>query len=262
MSRPYLKTKLPFSASETKTTRTCERIHADTCGPMEVPSVGGSRYFVIMKDDYSNFRSVYCVKGKDEVKKCIENFLNRAENITNNKVLYFKSDNGLEFMNKAVQDLFSKRGIIHQTTVPYTAEQNGKAEREIRILCEAARTMLCAEGLPKKLWAEAVQTAAYVLNRTGNSNEVGKTPYETWTNKHYDINNLKVFDTPVYVHIPKEKRTKWDSKGEKGIMVGEEVKGYRVFFEKYNNFESKRDVVFLPPVQKENIVRLDYENVK
>lgn len=90
--------------------------------------------------------------------------------------------------------------------------------------------MLCAAKLPK-LWAEAVQTAVYVLNRTGKSNQTGKTPYETWTNKHYDINNLKEFGTVTYLHIPKEKRTKCDPKGERGIMVGygEDVKGYRSY---------------------------------
>lgn len=89
--------------------------------------MGGSRYFVILKDGYSNYRSVYFVKGKDEVRKCIEHFLYKAENVTKNKVLCFRSDNGLEFVNKELQNLFEKRGITHQTTVPYTREQNGKA---------------------------------------------------------------------------------------------------------------------------------------
>ncbi|KAL0891790.1 hypothetical protein ABMA27_015057 [Loxostege sticticalis] len=255
--------RLPFHTSETKTTRPCELIHADTCGPMEVPSVGGSRYFVIMKDDYSNYRSVYFIKRKDEVKKCIENFINKAENTTNNKIHYFRSDNGLEYVNKGVQDLFADRGIIHQTTVPYTPEQNGKSERENRTLVEAARTMICAKGLPKKLWAEAVQTAAYVLNRTSKSNDPGKTPFEVWTNKHFDINDLKIFGTPVFVHIPKEKRRKWDAKGEKGIMVGygEDVKGYRVFFGEKNSVEIKRDIVFLeqPKTKTEQLILLEHD---
>lgn len=255
--------RLPFHTSETKTTRPCELIHADTCGPMEVPSVGGSRYFVIMKDDYSNYRSVYFIKRKDEVKKCIENFINKAENTTNNKIHYFRSDNGLEYVNKGVQDLFADRGIIHQTTVPYTPEQNGKSERENRTLVEAARTMICAKGLPKKLWAEAVQTAAYVLNRTSKSNDPGKTPFEVWTSKHFDINDLKIFGTPVFVHIPKEKRRKWDAKGEKGIMVGygEDVKGYRVFFGEKNSVEIKRDIVFLeqPKTKTEQLILLEHD---
>ncbi|KAL0829820.1 hypothetical protein ABMA28_003303 [Loxostege sticticalis] len=57
-----------YCGNEYKSTRTCELIHVDTCGPMEEPSVGGSRYFVVLKDDYSNFRSVYFVKKKDRIK--------------------------------------------------------------------------------------------------------------------------------------------------------------------------------------------------
>lgn len=238
--------RLPFRKSDTKSSRTCEIIHADTCGPMEVPSVGGSRYFVIIKDDFSNYRSVYFVKKKDEVKDCIENFLNKAENITGNKVLYFRSDNGLEFVNKQVQQLFSSRGIVHQLTVPYSPEQNGKAERENRTLVEAARTLLCSKNLPKKLWAEAINTATYVLNRTGKSNDSEKTPYESWTGKTFCIHNLYIFGTPVAVHVPKEKRRKWDSKVEKGVMVGygENVKGFRIYYPQKNTVEIKRDVVF------------------
>lgn len=142
--------RLPFKNSETVTTKTCELIHADTCGPMEVTSVGGSRYFVILKDDFSNYRSVYLVKNKSDIKNIIKDFINKAENVTGNKIKVFRSDNGLEFINKEVKEIFTKCGIIHQTSVPYTPEQNGKAERDNRTLVEAARTMLNAcNNLPK-----------------------------------------------------------------------------------------------------------------
>lgn len=92
--------RLPFDKSSYVSTKTCELIHADTCGPMEEVSVGGSRYFVVLKYDYSNFRSVYFIKTKDCIKQCIENFLNKAENMTGNRVKLFRSDNVLEFINK------------------------------------------------------------------------------------------------------------------------------------------------------------------
>lgn len=247
--------RLPFHRSEHKSTKTCELIHADTCGPMEEMSVGGSRYFVILKDDYSNFRKVYFVKTKDEIKHCIENFINKAENITGNRVKIFRSDNGLEFVNSGVKEIFSRRGITHQTTVPYTPEQNGKAERENRTLVEAARTMIHERNLPKKLWAEAINTTVFVLNRTGRSHEEGKSPFEVWTGKTFDIHNLKNFGSEVYVHIPKERRRKWDKKGEKGLMVGyeEDVKGYRIYYPQKNTVETKRDIVFLQEKEKENL---------
>ncbi|GBO98773.1 Retrovirus-related Pol polyprotein from transposon TNT 1-94 [Eumeta japonica] len=208
--------RLPYPVSNNVTSRVCEIIHADTCGPMEKPSIGGSRYFV-------------------------------AENETGNKIKIFRSDNGTEFINKEVREVFQNKGIIHQTSVTFTPEQNGVAERENRILVEAARTMLYAKDLPISLWAESVNTAAYVINRTGKSSIEGKSPYELWSSKSYDINNLKIFGTTVYVHIPKEKRHKWDAKGEKGIMVGygETIKGYRVYFPQKSEVETKRDIVFV-----------------
>ncbi|GJZ58631.1 putative ribonuclease H-like domain-containing protein [Tanacetum coccineum] len=44
-------------------------------------------------------------------------------------------------------------------------QQNGVAERRNRTLIEAARTMLVDSKLPTTFWAEAVNTACYVLNR-------------------------------------------------------------------------------------------------
>lgn len=41
-------------------------IHADVCGPMSVTSYGGSKYFILFKDDASCYRFVYCVQDKSE----------------------------------------------------------------------------------------------------------------------------------------------------------------------------------------------------
>ena len=41
-----------------------------------------------------------------------------------------------------------------------------------------------------------------------------------YTGKKPEVSHLKIFGYPVYVHIPKEKRTKLDSYGKKGIVVG------------------------------------------
>ncbi|KMQ87101.1 transposon unclassified [Lasius niger] len=74
------------------------------------------------------------------------------------------------------------------------------------------------------------------------------------TGKDFDLKNLQVFGTEAYVHIPKEKRKKWDLKGEKGIFVGygETTKGYRVYFPEKETVEIKRDVIFVTPEEEEN----------
>ncbi|GJT34348.1 retrovirus-related pol polyprotein from transposon TNT 1-94 [Tanacetum coccineum] len=61
---------------------------------------------------------------------------------------------------------------------PRTPQQNGVAERKNRTLIEAARTMLADSLLPIPFWAEAVNTACYVLNRVLVTKPQNKTPYE------------------------------------------------------------------------------------
>ncbi|GJW78335.1 ribonuclease H-like domain-containing protein [Tanacetum coccineum] len=55
---------------------------------------------------------------------------------------------------------------------------NGVAERKNRTLIEAARTMLVDSKLPTTFWAEAVNTACYVLNKVLVIKPHNKTPYE------------------------------------------------------------------------------------
>ena len=93
---------------------------------------------------------------------------------------------------------------------------------------EAVKAMIHDQDLPMYLWAEAAQTAVYVQNRLPHRAVGNKTPEELFTGKKPKVSNFKIFGCPVYVHIPKDKRTKLDPSGKKGIFVGydESVKGY------------------------------------
>jgi len=79
--------------------------------------------------------------------------------------MIYTSLSGTEYTSKDTQAALKKAGIQFQTTVPYTPEQNGVAERKNRTLCESARSMLFDANLPKKYWGEAIMTAAYLHNR-------------------------------------------------------------------------------------------------
>ncbi|PZC85295.1 hypothetical protein B5X24_HaOG201791 [Helicoverpa armigera] len=65
-----------------------------------------------------------------------------------------------------IQTYAAASGIKHQTSTPYTPEQNGLAERMNRTLVERAKCMLFEAKLHKHFWAEAVVTAAYIINRS------------------------------------------------------------------------------------------------
>lgn len=211
---------------------TCgEIVFADVCGPMQVNSIGGSRYFLLLKDDYSHFRFVYFMKQKSEVTNIIKNFVMRMEREKKHNIRVLRSDNGTEFVNAELKQFFDKMGIEHQKTVPYTPEQNGCAEREMRTVVESARTMIYAKNMDLMFWAESVNFAVYVLNCTGTSSVVDQTPYDLWHEKTANVDRFRVFGCDVFVHIPKEKRRKWDAKAMKYIFVGYDVntKAYRVW---------------------------------
>lgn len=130
--------------------------------------------------------------------------------------------------------------------MPYTPEQNGSSERENRTIVEAAKTMIHSHDLQLSLWAEAVNAAVYVLNRTGTSTVKNKTPYDLWHEKTANVDNLRVFGSFVYTHIPKQKRHKFDRKATKCIFVGysEISKGFRVYNPDKQTIEVVRDVNF------------------
>jgi transposase InsO family protein len=84
------------------------------------------------------------------------------ENQTGHQVQRLRCDNGSEYINADLADFCREKGIKLETTVRYTPQQNGAAERLNRTLMEKVRPMLADSSLPKYLWAEAVATASYV----------------------------------------------------------------------------------------------------
>ena len=96
------------------------------------------------------------------------------------------------------------------------------------------------------LWAEAAITTVYVQNIISHSALGFKTSEEMFTGKKLEVSHLKIFGCPVYVHIPKEKRTKLDPSEKKGIFVGyrEVSKAFRIYILGFHHMEINGDVTF------------------
>uniref|UniRef100_A0A2N9HAF6 Integrase catalytic domain-containing protein n=1 Tax=Fagus sylvatica TaxID=28930 RepID=A0A2N9HAF6_FAGSY len=67
--------------------------------------------------------------------------------------------------DNAFQQFLESRGIIHQTSCVRTPQQNGIAERKNGPILAIARALMLQMNVPKLFWADAVLTAAYLLNR-------------------------------------------------------------------------------------------------
>ena len=168
-----------------------------------------------------------------------------TEKLYGHSVKVIRSDNGTEFVNKHVKTFLDEKGIMQETSAPYTPEQNGVAERENRTVVEMARTMLCSMNLPKMLWAEAVAYATLILNNTACDSD-GKTPYERWTSNRSDLEMFKTFGCTAYYHIPKQLRYKLDPRSKKAVFVGIEntSKKIRLFDPSLNKIIISSSVIF------------------
>ncbi|GJX15110.1 retrovirus-related pol polyprotein from transposon TNT 1-94 [Tanacetum coccineum] len=152
--------------TENTNTEVLHTLHMDLCGPMRTESINGKKYVLVIVDDYTRFGWVRFLRTKDETPHAIEKFIVKTQRALNATVRFVIIDNGTEFMNKTLDGWFESVGISHETSVPRSPQQNGIVERRNRTLMEATRTMLIFAKAPLFLWAEAVATACYTLNRS------------------------------------------------------------------------------------------------
>lgn len=243
-------TRLPFNNFGSRASQPLQIIHSDICGPMETASLGGMKYFLTFTYDYTINVYVYFLKNKLSILGAFKAYKNLVENELDKKIKVIRTDNGKEYCNKNFEDYLNENGIKHQTTTPYSPQQNGLAERMNRTLVERAKCMLFDAALPKQFLAEATATAAYIINRSPAKAIGGRTPLELWTGRKPDLSHMRIFGSEVTTLIPKEKRQKWESKSRKLIFVGycDSSKWYRlVDLDTYNIIKS-RDVLFLENV--------------
>ncbi|KAL0741957.1 hypothetical protein Bca4012_083470 [Brassica carinata] len=237
----------PFpKESETRSKGRLELIHSDVCGPMQNASLSGSRYILTFIDDATRMVWVYFLKAKSEVFPTFKKFKNLVENQVDCRIKKLRTDHGTEYLSREFTNFSEENGIERQLTATYSPQQNGVSERRNRSLVEMARAMIKHKNMPLKFWAEAVHTAAYVQNRTTTRALKNITPLEAWNGTNPSVNHMKVFGSICYVHIPDEKRRKWDEKSKKAIFVGysSQTKGYRVYMLERKKIEISRDVIF------------------
>ena len=113
---------------------------------------------------------------------------------------YFKTEL-IEFMNS--------NGILHQTTCPYSPQQNGVAERKNRHILEVTRSLLIDGNVPSHLWGEAVRYTVYFINRTSSSVLNFRRPLDD----HCILPSMvylppHVFGCVIFVHLHPHQRTK------------------------------------------------------
>ncbi|GJV78341.1 putative ribonuclease H-like domain-containing protein [Tanacetum coccineum] len=155
--------------------------------------------------------------------------------------------NGTEFKNYALNEFCAKKGIKREFSVVRTPQQNGVAERKNRTLIEAARTMLADSLLPIPFWAEAINTACYVLNRVLVTKPQNKTPYEILIGKSPSISFMRPFGCPLTILDTLDSLGKFDGKSDEGYLLGYSTssKAFRVYNKRTKRVEENLHIDFL-----------------
>jgi transposase InsO family protein len=238
--------RLPFPQITVRATERLELVHADLCGPFPVVSLGGKHYFLLLIDDATRYTWVYFLREKGEASEKIKEWKAAVELETGDQLKVFRTDNGGEFTSKEFEHFLTAAGIKHQTTAPYTPQQNGVVERANRTHVERMRAMLTTGRVPKTFWTAAIHTSVYVGNRSATRALKDKTPYESYYHKKPSLGYFRTFGCFAYVYVPSERRGKMDDTGRVCHFIGysETTKGWEFWSPRDNKIIISRHVLF------------------
>ena len=155
------------------------------------------------------------MKRKSDAAAATARFISDIAPYGNIKIL--RSDNAMEYCSKEYQELMDKNGIKREYSAPYSAHQNGTAERANRTIFEMARCLISQGELPKKLWNYAVRHSAYVRNRCIN-NRLKMTPVEAFTSVKPNLNAFELFGSKCFAYV--QDKQKLDDRAKEGKFVG------------------------------------------
>ena len=91
----------------------------------------------------------------------------------NKKVRELHMDNGTEFKSTQLMNFLETNWIVSYFLTLHCPVQNGLAERNNGIVCEATRSLLFSAKLPPSCWVFAVSANVFRLNTTPCTLESG-----------------------------------------------------------------------------------------
>ncbi|KAG9444922.1 hypothetical protein H6P81_016262 [Aristolochia fimbriata] len=224
-------------------------IHSDICGPINVPSRHGHKYFITFIDDYSKYGYVYLLNKKSDALESFKEFKAEVEKSTGKMIKGLMSDRGREYCSDLFNSYCIENGIVHYLSIPRTPQQNGVSERRNRTLLEMVRSMMSGTNLPLSLWSEALKTVAYLLNRVP-SKSVQKTPFELWVGRPPRLGHLVTWGCPARALYTGDDRSKIEPKTLECFFVGYPLhsKGFRLYDKSNGVIFESRNVTFLESI--------------
>ena len=122
------------SRSKPRTEGIGARLYVDIRGSVGQPTLAGSEYIVVIKDEATNYRLVNMIRSRESAYDCLRGAIAFFES-RGHKIRTLISDNGSEFTSKRTTELLAAKSIMPERSAP--SAQNGFIERENRTIVKA-----------------------------------------------------------------------------------------------------------------------------
>ena len=237
--------RLPFPPLKSCAETTLALVHSDL-DEMSAASINRYKWTATYLDDHTRYGMMFFLKHKDEQFDAFKTYKAWEECHTGQKLKTIRTNRGGEFLSKEQKRYLQECGIEHQTSMPYSPQQNGRAEHFQQTIINKVESMQHAAGLSDGFWKHAVGTAVHIYNVTPISKAKFLTPKEMWSGSKPDILHLCIFGCAAYEHILKGKRRKLDLKSREMIFIGYKnlLKGWQFWDAKNQHIKISRDVKF------------------
>lgn len=159
-------TRVSFPRSTSSNTTLFSLVYCDLWGPYKTCTHGKCTMFLTVVEDVYKCTWVFSLEDKSCVSNLLKNFIAYVQTQFHTTIQVIRSDNGTEFVNNDLSSYLQSLGIIHQTSCPYTPQQNGIAERKHQHLLNVARSLKTQSHVPSSLWGDCILTAAHLINIT------------------------------------------------------------------------------------------------
>ncbi|KAJ6095264.1 Reverse transcriptase RNA-dependent DNA polymerase [Penicillium sp. IBT 16267x] len=194
-------------------------------------------------DDASRFTWLYLMTSRDEVLECykqVEAFLHTQLSMTVRRVC---GDNAAE--HTPLARYLAERGMVWDSSPPYTPQLNGIPEIKNRWLVEPLVAVMTEHKLPKHLWGEVIQGVNYTCNRLWHS-KIDRTPYEALFGRKPDISTLRALGCQCWYLLDKSLRpTKLHPHMHEARLLGyDEWGNYSLYDVETRSLVRSRHVVF------------------
>jgi hypothetical protein len=211
--------------------------------------------FFLNSDTQSDYWLIYMTKGESSTSEALESLkvVKSLANKYGHTWSVLMTDDDSCYKTKSISIWLADNNVASQHSQPYKHSQNGKVERDMYTLMNMARTMMSMYNTPQLYWSFAINTAAYVWNRTHISSRTGKTPYHSVHGTIPDISHLVPFYAPGVFHLSKGERNlqrintgaEWRAEPCRMLGYDEEMKdGYIVLNTRTNAISCRCDCIF------------------